>query len=199
MSASPNENGLPEPYREDGGAVLRASGRAPTDPPRLRPLPEGPLLVEGPVEIVMPDGRVIRCERPVMALCTCRRTLRAPFCDTSHRHRARRPARRSAEKKTEREKEPDRPEAAETTEAAAKPEGAGGAESRERAEGTERAEAAESTEPGKRTRVAERTERAQVAESTEPEKRARVAERTERARVAERTERAGAAEEAGTS
>nr|WP_240981771.1 MULTISPECIES: CDGSH iron-sulfur domain-containing protein [unclassified Streptomyces] len=53
-------------------------------------MPEGPLLVEGPAEIVMPDGTVIRCERPVMALCTCRRSLRAPFCDTSHRRRTRR-------------------------------------------------------------------------------------------------------------
>ncbi|MFF5710520.1 CDGSH iron-sulfur domain-containing protein [Streptomyces sp. NPDC012756] len=63
--------------------------RSRTSPPRIRPLPEGPLLVEGPAEIVMPDGSVILCERPVMALCTCRRTLRAPFCDTSHRRRLR--------------------------------------------------------------------------------------------------------------
>nr|WP_308082958.1 CDGSH iron-sulfur domain-containing protein [Streptomyces sp. NK15101] len=47
------------------------------------------MLVEGPAEIVMPDGSVIRCDRPVMALCTCRRSLRAPFCDTSHRPRLR--------------------------------------------------------------------------------------------------------------
>ncbi|MFJ7957830.1 CDGSH iron-sulfur domain-containing protein [Streptomyces sp. NPDC096319] len=78
MSVSPNEE-APRP---------RAAGNA--APPRLRPLPEGPLLVEGPAEIVMPDGSVVLCERPVMALCTCRRTLRAPFCDTSHRPRTRR-------------------------------------------------------------------------------------------------------------
>ncbi|MEU5219663.1 CDGSH iron-sulfur domain-containing protein [Streptomyces sp. NPDC020807] len=59
-------------------------------PTRIQPLPEGPLLVEGPAEIVMPDGSVILCERPMMALCTCRRSLRAPFCDTSHRPRLRR-------------------------------------------------------------------------------------------------------------
>lgn len=58
--------------------------------PRIRPLPEGPVLVDGPADIVMPDGSVVRCERPVMALCTCRRSLRAPFCDTSHRTRLRR-------------------------------------------------------------------------------------------------------------
>lgn len=56
---------------------------------RVTPVAEGPLLVEGPVEIVLPDGSVILCERPVVALCTCRRTLRAPFCDTSHRSRPR--------------------------------------------------------------------------------------------------------------
>lgn len=98
MSASPNDKVPPAPDREDCGAVRRASGRARPDPPRLRLLPEGPLLVEGPAEIVMPDGTVIRCDRPVMALCTCRRSLRAPFCDTSHRRRARRRARGPAGK-----------------------------------------------------------------------------------------------------
>ncbi|MFF9472203.1 CDGSH iron-sulfur domain-containing protein [Streptomyces roseolus] len=120
MSASPNENGPPERCRTDGGAELRPYGRASTDhPPRLRPLPEGPLLVEGSVEIVMPDGRVVRCERPVLALCTCRRTPRAPFCDTSHRHRERRPARRAAERTPEPVREPDRPETTRSAAAAA--------------------------------------------------------------------------------
>ncbi len=48
------------------------------------------MLVDGPADVVMPDGSVVRCERPVLALCTCRRSLRAPFCDTSHRTRLRR-------------------------------------------------------------------------------------------------------------
>jgi CDGSH-type Zn-finger protein len=50
---------------------------------------EGPLLVPGPVEIVLPDGRRVRSERPVTALCTCRRSRRGPFCDTSHRRKTR--------------------------------------------------------------------------------------------------------------
>jgi CDGSH-type Zn-finger protein len=50
---------------------------------------EGPLLVSGPVEIVLPDGRRVRSDRPVSALCTCRRSRRQPFCDTSHRRKAR--------------------------------------------------------------------------------------------------------------
>jgi CDGSH-type Zn-finger protein len=70
---------------------------------RLTPLREGPLLVEGPVEIVMPDGTVERCDRPVVALCMCRRSLRSPFCDTSHRPRLRR-ERREKEKGEEGEK-----------------------------------------------------------------------------------------------
>ncbi|MFI8766591.1 CDGSH iron-sulfur domain-containing protein [Streptomyces sp. NPDC053792] len=90
MSASPNENAPVVRVPEDGGASDSRRGRP--EPPRFRPLPEGPLLVEGPAEIVMPDGSVILCERPVMALCTCRRSLRAPFCDTSHRPRLRRRA-----------------------------------------------------------------------------------------------------------
>ncbi|GAA3084662.1 hypothetical protein GCM10017562_63100 [Streptomyces roseofulvus] len=56
---------------------------------RVTPLGEGPLLIDGPVEIVMPDGTVRRSDRPVVALCRCRRSLRDPFCDTSHRRRAR--------------------------------------------------------------------------------------------------------------
>ncbi|MGW0122928.1 CDGSH iron-sulfur domain-containing protein [Streptomyces sp. NPDC003327] len=62
--------------------------------PRVTPVTDGPLLIEGPVEVVLPDGTVRRCERPVIALCVCRRSLRQPFCDTSHRPRMR-PARRS--------------------------------------------------------------------------------------------------------
>jgi CDGSH-type Zn-finger protein len=50
---------------------------------------DGPLLVMGPVEVVLPDGRRVRSERPVTALCVCRRTRRPPFCDTSHRRKVR--------------------------------------------------------------------------------------------------------------
>jgi CDGSH-type Zn-finger protein len=56
---------------------------------RVTPVPGGPLLVEGPVEVELPDGTLVLCERPVVALCTCRRSRRQPFCDTSHRARVR--------------------------------------------------------------------------------------------------------------
>ncbi|MFI9325535.1 CDGSH iron-sulfur domain-containing protein [Kitasatospora aureofaciens] len=43
------------------------------------------MLVEGPVEVVLPDGSRRVSERPVVALCACRRSRTYPFCDTSHR------------------------------------------------------------------------------------------------------------------
>ena len=50
---------------------------------------DGPVLITGPVEVVLPDGSRVRSDRPVTALCVCRRSRRAPFCDTSHRRKVR--------------------------------------------------------------------------------------------------------------
>jgi hypothetical protein len=58
---------------------------------RVTPTSDGPVLIDGPVEIAMPDGTVVVSDRSVTALCTCRRSRLYPFCDTSHRRRARRP------------------------------------------------------------------------------------------------------------
>lgn len=52
--------------------------------------PEGPLLVEGPVEVALPDGTVASSDRFTVAVCACRRSRTYPWCDTSHRRRARR-------------------------------------------------------------------------------------------------------------
>lgn len=52
--------------------------------------PEGPVLVEGPVEVVLDDGSTVRSDRVMVAVCACGRSGRYPWCDTSHR---RRPAR----------------------------------------------------------------------------------------------------------
>ncbi|MFI6055850.1 CDGSH iron-sulfur domain-containing protein [Streptomyces violascens] len=49
---------------------------------------EGPLLIEGPVEVVLEDGTTAVSDRCVVALCTCRRSRRYPWCDTSHRRRS---------------------------------------------------------------------------------------------------------------
>ena len=49
----------------------------------------GPVLVQGPVEVVLDDGSMRVSERPVVALCACGRSGSYPFCDTSHRRRSR--------------------------------------------------------------------------------------------------------------
>nr|WP_218020323.1 CDGSH iron-sulfur domain-containing protein [Nocardia sienata] len=51
---------------------------------------EGPALVEGPLEVVTPDGDHVLADRFLVALCTCKRSGSYPLCDTSHRRRARR-------------------------------------------------------------------------------------------------------------
>ncbi|MFN2495234.1 MAG: CDGSH iron-sulfur domain-containing protein [Pseudonocardiaceae bacterium] len=63
----------------------------PAEPVRCQvaPTEEGPVLVYGPVEVVLPDGRRVSSDRAVTALCTCRRSRRYPICDTSHRLRVR--------------------------------------------------------------------------------------------------------------
>jgi CDGSH-type Zn-finger protein len=51
----------------------------------------GPILMEGPVEVELEDGTVVSSDRFRVALCTCRRSRRFPWCDTSHRRRTRSP------------------------------------------------------------------------------------------------------------
>jgi CDGSH-type Zn-finger protein len=59
-----------------------------SEPPRrITPEQDGPLLVEGPVEVVCADGRVAVSHRFLVAVCTCRRSGIYPWCDTSHRRR----------------------------------------------------------------------------------------------------------------
>lgn len=50
---------------------------------------EGPVLIDGPIDLLTPDGRTIRCERNVVAVCLCRRSKIYPLCDTSHRRQPR--------------------------------------------------------------------------------------------------------------
>ncbi|MEV0304891.1 CDGSH iron-sulfur domain-containing protein [Streptomyces prasinus] len=51
----------------------------------------GPMLIEGPVEIVREDGTIATSDRFVVAVCTCRRSRILPWCDTSHRRRRKPP------------------------------------------------------------------------------------------------------------
>lgn len=55
----------------------------------VRVVPSGPILVEGPVRIEMPDGSAVESDRFTVAICTCRRSKNYPLCDTSHRQRSR--------------------------------------------------------------------------------------------------------------
>ncbi|MFI5783344.1 CDGSH iron-sulfur domain-containing protein [Nocardia sp. NPDC051570] len=57
---------------------------------RVRIVAGGPIMVEGPVQVELPDGTVASSDRVVVALCGCRRSSIYPFCDTSHRRRCRR-------------------------------------------------------------------------------------------------------------
>ncbi|MFC4373524.1 CDGSH iron-sulfur domain-containing protein [Nocardia halotolerans] len=51
---------------------------------------DGPAMIEGPVDVVTADGRVLHCDRFQVALCLCKRSSTYPLCDTSHRRRRRR-------------------------------------------------------------------------------------------------------------
>jgi CDGSH-type Zn-finger protein len=60
------------------------------DEPRVvRVVPNGPVMVQGPVRIEMADGSVVESDRFMVAICTCRRSKSFPLCDTSHRCRQR--------------------------------------------------------------------------------------------------------------
>ncbi|THA35503.1 CDGSH iron-sulfur domain-containing protein [Streptomyces sp. A1277] len=60
-------------------------------PRRLTVERNGPVLVEGPVEIVQEDGTIAASDRFVVAVCTCRRSRMYPWCDTSHRRHTKPP------------------------------------------------------------------------------------------------------------
>ncbi len=51
---------------------------------RIRLRANGPLVLQGPVRIVLEDGSVVR-EAESTALCRCGASREKPFCDGSHR------------------------------------------------------------------------------------------------------------------
>lgn len=53
----------------------------------VRIVPGGPMMVEGPVRIEMPDGDPVESDRFMVAICMCKRSKSFPLCDTSHRKR----------------------------------------------------------------------------------------------------------------
>lgn len=78
------EGGRTEP--DPGGDRIENSTAEPT---RIRFTDDGPALVEGPVELITPDGTTIRSDRFLVAICLCKRSRTYPLCDTSHRRRRR--------------------------------------------------------------------------------------------------------------
>ncbi|MFD4610506.1 MULTISPECIES: CDGSH iron-sulfur domain-containing protein [unclassified Streptomyces] len=65
-----------------------ADGPRPGPPRRVTMRRRGPILVDGPVEVELEDGSIVFSDRFRVALCTCRRSRRYPWCDTSHRDRS---------------------------------------------------------------------------------------------------------------
>ncbi|WP_329448926.1 CDGSH iron-sulfur domain-containing protein [Streptomyces sp. NBC_01426] len=51
--------------------------------------PQGPILMEGPVEVVLDDGTRVRSDGFRTAICTCRRSRTFAWCETCHRPRER--------------------------------------------------------------------------------------------------------------
>lgn len=50
----------------------------------IRPLKNGPLIVEGLVDLFDTDGNQVTSEKPRLALCRCGASSNKPFCDGTH-------------------------------------------------------------------------------------------------------------------
>ncbi|KAF0968699.1 MULTISPECIES: CDGSH iron-sulfur domain-containing protein [Gordonia] len=72
--------------------VARTENGAGTERTAVRVVRGGPVLVEGPVDIELPDGCRVQSDRFMVAICACGRSKNYPLCDTSHRKRRRRSA-----------------------------------------------------------------------------------------------------------
>ncbi len=53
--------------------------------PVVRACPGGPWLVRGADHVRTPDGVEHPTTRPVVAVCACARSQRAPWCDGTHK------------------------------------------------------------------------------------------------------------------
>ena len=52
---------------------------------RVRACPDGPVLVRGADVVVDEEGAEHAVTRPVVAVCVCGRSARAPWCDGTHK------------------------------------------------------------------------------------------------------------------
>ena len=53
---------------------------------KIRMRPNGPLVVEGPVQLVDSQGQAFptSSDKPAIALCRCGQSAQRPFCDGAH-------------------------------------------------------------------------------------------------------------------
>jgi hypothetical protein len=51
----------------------------------VRLCPAGPMLVRGATSVRDVDGESHQVDRPVVAVCRCGKTARAPWCDGTHK------------------------------------------------------------------------------------------------------------------
>lgn len=56
-------------------------------PGRIEQLPDGPMLVRGVTMIRDVEGAEHPVTRPVVAICVCGLSQRAPWCDATHKVR----------------------------------------------------------------------------------------------------------------
>lgn len=56
-----------------------------TEPARITPYRDGPLLVRGPFVLADQDGGEIEIGRRTVALCRCGKSRIRPFCDGTHK------------------------------------------------------------------------------------------------------------------
>lgn len=68
-----------------------------TDRHQVQVIAGGPVIVEGPVSIELPDGQTVESDRFKVAICACRRSRTYPLCDTSHRNKIRKSIQRQQE------------------------------------------------------------------------------------------------------
>lgn len=71
-----------------GTVALRSGDLVPDDGPEaaaIRACPGGPWLVRGADQVRDEDGTVHATTRPVVAVCSCGRSQRAPWCDGTHK------------------------------------------------------------------------------------------------------------------
>ena len=75
---------------------MTGTSRARQRPPvQVVVCPDGPLLLRGAVDVVGEAGERIPVDRPVVALCRCGGSSRAPWCDGTHKLLRRRTAART--------------------------------------------------------------------------------------------------------